>query len=236
MFSVISKQLYWDLLANPTVKTLLDQTNRRVVCMKHAQAAWMLSELAHLSGLRILEAGAGFGRVLRTLQKHERWALEMPNGNGRTVNEKRLTMPPAIRLVEGYLGGYVRDLPDNYFDVIYSISVVEHIPPTDVAGFFSEHVRLLRPKGVGLHAVDFYLGDAPQPHVESRIDSYLRAISNAGLQLRDGVSISRPLLFQTRDASASDLAMLELNNVAPRLAHQRARLQSVSLAIAVVKQ
>jgi 2-polyprenyl-3-methyl-5-hydroxy-6-metoxy-1,4-benzoquinol methylase len=235
MFEIICKQHYWSAIKDPVVSELLGQTNRRIVCLKHVQDAWILSLLAHSHGLRVLEAGGGFGRVLRTLKSHERWNLEIPDGQGRSVRNKRLVMPQGIQLIHGYLGGFVREVPSEYYDVVYSISVIEHIPLSDIDAFFLDHARILKRGGVGLHAIDFYLGDSPRQNVESRLDAYLTAIKKAGLRLRNGVAVERPLVFRTRHASASDLAMLEMNAVAAALSRQRALLQSVSLAVVVVR-
>lgn len=44
---------------------------------------------------------------------------------------------------------------DGSFDLVTSKTVVEHIPPTDLLAILREARRVLRPRGVSLHEVDF---------------------------------------------------------------------------------
>ena len=89
MLNTISKKIYWSALADPVVISHLDRTNRQMICLKHVQDAWILSKIAGNKGKRILEAGGGFGRVLRTLDDNERWNLDLHMGTGRTVLDKK---------------------------------------------------------------------------------------------------------------------------------------------------
>ena len=77
------------------------------------------------------------------------------------------------------------DLPDRFFDVVYSSQTIEHI--SDLTGAFGEMHRLLKPGGLMIHAYDPYfhpmgghsLGvlDAPYGHVrlsEGDVERYIR--------------------------------------------------------------
>ncbi|MEH6587178.1 MAG: class I SAM-dependent methyltransferase [Halioglobus sp.] len=235
MFEIISKDLYWGALDDPSVEQSLDRTSRRNICLKHIQDAWILSKLSNVVGSRILEVGGGFGRVLRTLDNNERWNLDKPAGQGRTASNNRVLMPKEYNVVHSFLGEFSDDVPSDNFDYVYSISVMEHIPISDLKSFFEDHYRILKTGGFGYHAIDFYLGNSELENVENRLDAYLQCISSAGLRFLDPPKIARPLTFRTEFATNPDLTMRYWNEIVPKLAGGRARLQSVSLAMALTK-
>lgn len=79
----------------------------------------------------------------------------------------------------------VPELPSESFDVIYSVSVLEHIK--DLEGAFAEMYRLLKPDGVIIHNYAPYfshdgghalgIGDSPWVHVRLSEAEYLRYLS-----------------------------------------------------------
>src|SRR3546814_15746324 len=127
MLSFITKEQYWSALDSVEVSRRLDATKRTVVDLKHVQDAWMLAKLSRFSGKKILEVGGGFARILRTLSGNDRWNLDKVNGAGRIILNKRLVMPDGIKLVKADLGEFCKDLPDDYLDVVFMISVLEHV-------------------------------------------------------------------------------------------------------------
>lgn len=175
--------------------------------------------------------------MLRTLDGNERWNLDMSSGEGRTDSgRKKILMPKEFTVIDAYLGDYSEQVPANYFDMVFSISVMEHIPPERIPDFFSDHYRTLKSGGIGLHAVDFYLGDSRLDNVEKRLDSYCDSIEDAGLQLISPTTLKRPLVFETEYASNPDLTMRHWNQLVPKLRSSRETLQSVSLALGVIKK
>ncbi|MEM7708758.1 MAG: methyltransferase domain-containing protein [Pseudomonadota bacterium] len=232
---MITKETYWNALDDPEVSNHLERTNRLMICLKHIQDAWILSKLAGVREQKILEAGGGFGRVLRTLDGNERWNLDKPNGSGRTVDTKKIVMPKEFHVISTYLGEYNDEVPAEYFDFVFSISVIEHIPKDHIDNFFADHFRILKAGGLGYHAIDFYLGNEELQNVETRIDSYLQGVRRAGLEFLRSPILPRPLVFHTEFATNPDLTMRYWNETVPRLASSRLSLQSVSLALAVKK-
>jgi len=41
-----------------------------------------------------------------------------------------------VNFVSGFMGDNIQNLPDNYFDLVYSISVIEHVPDEKLKSFF----------------------------------------------------------------------------------------------------
>lgn len=52
-------------------------------------------------------------------------------------------------------------VPDASFDVVTSISVVEHVPVDQLEPFFADCERICKPGGLVLHHVDIHLSDSP---------------------------------------------------------------------------
>ena len=59
------------------------------------------------------------------------------------------------------------------FDVVFSISVVEHVGTAEeLAAFHEDQLRILKPGGMFIHAIDLYLEDEPSPYWVQRFDAY----------------------------------------------------------------
>jgi glycosyltransferase involved in cell wall biosynthesis/cytochrome c-type biogenesis protein CcmH/NrfG/ubiquinone/menaquinone biosynthesis C-methylase UbiE len=105
-------------------------------------------------GARILEIGGGCTRVLKAIAKdYECWNLDKCEGVG---NGPLNVTPEGYRLIRDYIGTFSRELPDGYFDLVFSISVLEHIPEDDETfeGIYNDINRVLKPDGLSLHCVD----------------------------------------------------------------------------------
>jgi hypothetical protein len=136
-----------------------------------------------------------------------------------------------VKVVPAKLGSFAKELPEGHFDIIVSISVVEHVPYDAYPDFWRDHVRVMKPKGLALHAVDFYLGEEADPVAEKRLDQLLSAWREAGLAPDEESPIARPVVFRPNYASNPDFGMWRWNRAAPTLAARRAVAQSVSLAV-----
>lgn len=235
LLDMISKREYWDALDDPLVDARLSQTRREILDLKHVQDAWILSKCARITNNRILEIGGGFGRVLRTLQGNERWNLDTVGGPGRTVSETKRRMPTEYTVVDAMMGEFSRELPSDYFDLVFSISVIEHVPMPANRSFWQDHARVLRAGGRAYHAIDFYIGDEPNDHVEIRLNAYIAGIQENGLSFLETPTIGRPVVFRSRYATNPDLAMRHWNGIVPKLRNVREKQQSVSLGMAVYK-
>ena len=92
---------------------------------------------------RILEIGAGRGRMVRVLRSY-----------GVDAQFVCLDLNNYVREADGLgvLGNAISlPFPDNCFDLVYSLGVVEHFPET--ASALSEHVRVVKPGGMILVTV-----------------------------------------------------------------------------------
>lgn len=234
MFRFMEKRDVFALLDRPFAEAYLDRydPHRRGV-MKSMQDLWLLGKLYEKKDKRIAEIGGAFCRALRLLDGNERWNIEKHQGVGRNTKDKKLYRPPGVKVVDLYLGDFGDQLPDGYFDYVYSISVIEHIPLANMKDFFADHARVLKPGGRGLHAIDFYLGDSEQKGTEEKIDVYLDAIESSGLTFVDNTPLARPVVFRTSYAAAPVFSLHELNSLAPHGKNMRTAKQGVSLLVCV---
>uniref|UniRef100_I2Q7M3 Methylase involved in ubiquinone/menaquinone biosynthesis n=1 Tax=Desulfovibrio sp. U5L TaxID=596152 RepID=I2Q7M3_9BACT len=105
-------------------------------------------------GSRILEVGGGHSRVLPLYQHtHECWNIDKFEGAGNGATDIPVV---DYRLVLDYLGNSNPELPDDYFDLVFSISALEHVPEEETvhANILKDIQRVLKPGGASLHLLD----------------------------------------------------------------------------------
>nr|AHN97888.1 Glycosyl transferase, family 2 [uncultured bacterium lac146] len=233
MFDCITKKEYWATLDQKSVWSMLKSSPGD---LKHIQDAWMWSQLNGCRGSKIIEIGGGNSRVLLALDpSNELWNVDEFTGNAGGPNQ--VVERPGIRTVVGNLGAFSDSLPSSYFDTLFSISVIEHVPsgkPLD--DFFMDACRILKVGGRSYHAIDIYLGDDFIDYASKRIQEYLDAIQKSGQALIEPSAISAQTKFSCRYASNPDLGMYGWNKAVPQLAAMREATQSCSLKLVTVKK
>jgi glycosyltransferase involved in cell wall biosynthesis len=105
-------------------------------------------------GARLLEVGGGESRIIAAIEnRYECWNIDKLEGLG---NGPLAIRPKGHRLIRDYMGNFNRELPANYFDLVFSISTLEHVPE-DEATFRNiclDIDRVLKPGGYSLHCFD----------------------------------------------------------------------------------
>lgn len=107
------------------------------------------------TGSRLLEIGGGESRVISALKKqYEIWNLDKLEGVG--FGPKELWTQAGFRFVQDYIGTFSSELPNDYFDLVFSISTLEHLPTdqANVDAVLADIHRLLKPGGFSLHCID----------------------------------------------------------------------------------
>lgn len=236
MFDIIRKPAYWDALDEPEVFRKLGGFNAQALGrLKHIQDAWTLARLLPVRDAKILEIGGGSSRVLPVLDaSNECWNLDEFEGDGNGLAEA--PDMPGVRLVQRRLGDFPAELQDDYFDIAFSISVIEHIPSQALEAFWADHARVLAPGGLALHAIDLYIGDEPSPAVARRLQHYRELPARFGLEMVEPPAFDGAPVFRCDMASNSDWGMWRWNKTIPALRDTRAASQSVSLAMVLRKR
>ena len=106
-------------------------------------------------GSRILDVGGGISRVLNHFSdQYECWNIDKFEGLGNGPKKQKTGK---YRLVNDYMGNFNPELPDDYFDLVFSISALEHVPQEDsvfLQNIIDDMDRVLKPGGYSLHLFD----------------------------------------------------------------------------------
>lgn len=229
MFEIITKRDFFDW----TDKGLCSLDRQE---LKNIQDGFVLSELASSRNAKILEMGGGVSRVLPRLDRScELWNADRLEGDG---NGPGVSNDDArIRLVKTFLGEFSAEMPSEYFDAVFSVSVVEHIPESAIAAMVDDTIRILRPGGIAIHAVDLNIGDADmQSHVqfinqEKKIRNYLDATNGrlGKIQWLRTPTIKFPVIASATFAANSVNTQYRWAKRFPQRRASREMSQSVSL-------
>lgn len=205
--------------------------------IKAAQDAWVLSRLAGSKGLRIAEIGGGDSRVLAKLKAdNDCWNIDRLEGKHGGPARETIVMHQGVKYVDAYLGDFSSDLPSSYFDVVFSISVIEHVPDERYQSFFRDMSRIMKPGTKTYHAIDFYVGDVPRRPVDDKLNSLrVSSCNETGLYFDEVPDYPTPLTFNCSQVSNSDMAMALWNKMAPNLRDVRETCQAISLKAVWIK-
>jgi SAM-dependent methyltransferase len=98
------------------------------------------------AGSRILEVGAGgshtLGALAARLDCHAIGIEPDEDGIRKTID---LANDGAVKMIRG--DGFCLPFPDELFDVVYSLGLVEHFEYKDTEALIGEHFRVCRPGG-----------------------------------------------------------------------------------------
>ncbi|HSV26304.1 MAG TPA: glycosyltransferase, partial [Sedimentisphaerales bacterium] len=113
-------------------------------------------------GSKLLEIGGGDSRIIAALERsYECWNIDKLEGRGNGPVDVKAR---GYRLIRDYMGNFSRELPENYFDVVFSISALEHVPEDEQTfeNICLDIDRVLKVGGYSLHCFDVVLKtDAP---------------------------------------------------------------------------
>ncbi len=105
-------------------------------------------------GARLLEVGGGNSRLLAHLSgRYECWNIDRFEGLGNGPHQPEAA---GYRIVRDYMGAFNQELPEGWFDLVFSISALEHTPekPETYRRILDDIHRVLKPDGWSLHLLD----------------------------------------------------------------------------------
>jgi len=109
-------------------------------------------------GSRMLEIGGGESRIIAYFKnKYECWNVDKLEGVGNGPIQINST---GFHLVKDYIGSFNDELPDDYFDFVFSISALEHVrerAPFRLGKILKDLNRVLKPNCYSLHCFDAVL-------------------------------------------------------------------------------
>ncbi len=232
MFDFIRKEDIWRACDHG----LLSQLNQKI--SYQLKTAQDLAVLSHLhAGLHhiIGEVGGGDSRILTALSKSNR-CFNIEKFEGKHLGPAKRADIENVTVIDAYVGTFDKKLEDAFFDTLFSISVVEHVETQDLDNFFNDSIRILKPGGIFVHAIDMYLEDQPSRHQVERFDIYRSWVSGNTQASPLGPVLNGPPRFSTNMATNPDNILYGWNTLAPMLAALRMKAQSVSLIVGGVKR
>src|SRR3954471_17115569 len=138
--------------------------------LKNVQRPWAVkSILANVPPpARLLEIGGGEPIVCGLLSElgYETTLVDPYDGfaNGPTDYQRYLEQYPDVKIVREYFRPGLPGLAPQSFDAIFSISVLEHIPPDALTSCFDAIAEFLSPTGASIHCFDFILQGLGEAH------------------------------------------------------------------------
>lgn len=196
MFDIVRKHEYFELLNG-------DFADRKDHTLKGIQDAWVWKHLEKVQGKKIAEVGGGNSRILPKLKGNELWNVEKFEGVGNGPIAP--TKIDGVTVIPAFMGEFSPDIPQ--VDILFSISVVEHIPFDQYPSAFKDMARCLKPGGTMYHVVDLPLGDQPVETAQKRIQLLIDAVQDNNLIWHSPPAIGPDLTFSCDMASNSDLTM-----------------------------
>ena len=128
--------------------------------LKNYQDLLVFSFLVHNlpENAKILEVGGADSRILSYFKdKYECWNIDKLEGLGFGMTDVKSR---GYTLVKDYMGEFNKELKDEYFDLVFSISALEHVPNDDpkvLKNVTDDINRVLKPGGLSMHCFDVIL-------------------------------------------------------------------------------
>ncbi|MDZ4847950.1 MAG: class I SAM-dependent methyltransferase [Pirellulaceae bacterium] len=117
------------------------------------------------SGERIVEVGGAYSLLPEYLSEQygtESWIIDDFGGYSNETDlwqrwgnpDDWIAQHPAIRYIKKPVGMFDPELPSDYFDCVFSVSTLEHIPINLWTAIFQDMLRITKPGGRQFHCID----------------------------------------------------------------------------------
>lgn len=231
MFDFIKKNELWNAL---DAGMLTEIQGKLSFQLKTIQDLWVYSQIKDLQGKKVAEIGGGESRILpRLAQNNDCYNIEKFEGADNGPEQEIYI--PNVKNIKTFVGQSSSGLKDNYFDVLFSVSVVEHINDIEFEGFYKDCIRILKPGGYMVHAIDMYIAEDPTQFWLNRYEMYRDAVAKTPEVKPIGVVSNKPFIFTPEIASNPDNIMHGWGTLSPDLNNLRQIAQSVSIKLGAQK-
>jgi SAM-dependent methyltransferase len=250
MLQFVTKKEYWNVVDSGILKKLrpksrcfgiltsirnkIRRKNNITWSLKSVQDAIAYKYLHKYSNVTIAEIGGGESRVLPALAvKNNCYNIEEFKGVGQGP-QKEIHLKGVTNILTS-IGNFSKLIIDEQFDVIFSISVVEHVSNEKLYDFFKDCFRILKPSGKMIHLIDVYIEDTTgnNNYAANRVCEYSSIFDRKLF-----IPLSEPIIktaqdvyFSTSFATNPDNVMEEWNRLLPGYKHKREKSQSCTLVM-----
>lgn len=103
------------------------------------------------SSCKVLDLGCGAGYLLRHLTQQITFPVDLfgADFSSSSIERARSTWPTERTLPRfEYVDRYPTSFPESFFDLVYSIEVIEHLDDNMLSSMLEEASRVLRPGGI----------------------------------------------------------------------------------------
>lgn len=181
-----SRQSHWSLFDGFDVELYGKKVNKDECNLKEYQDLFVFLFIkAHVSiGSSILDIGGGHSRILSYFSKtHTCCNIDKFEGLG---DGPTLLQDVAYKTVFDYMGNFSDELDDNSFDLVFSISALEHTPEdSDKFDDIIEDInRVLKPGGYSLHLFDILFRNNDQIWANGLVDRIMATVSTINKNIR----------------------------------------------------
>ncbi|MEQ8667318.1 MAG: methyltransferase domain-containing protein [Rhodospirillales bacterium] len=145
----------------------------------------------------LLEVGAGydltFGR--RMTDDQEFWIADTKGFYPQNLLDEANKVRKA-RFVDTLVGKFHPELPENYFDIVFSVSALEHSNHDMIPNICKDMFRVTKPGGVSAHSIDVH-----GCYTEGIAKMWFEAAQAAGFLIAGGFGENRWIISPDRGSS-----------------------------------
>ncbi len=227
MLKFVNKKDYWKLL-----DLQLDRELPKAHFPWHLKSIQDLvayEKLRDLENSDVAEIGGGKSRILKAIADNNN-CVNIEKFEGRDGGPSEEYQIKGVKNVHAFVGEFSDLIPDDSFDVVFSVSVVEHVPGENLKAFIDDCYRILRPGGI-MFLVDMYLNAERKADNIARATLYEYAFSSNKFASPDGdcADLESDFSFNESYCTNPDNIMYDWNSVNPLLRELREKAQSCSL-------
>jgi SAM-dependent methyltransferase len=211
--------------------------------LKSAQDIIAMGALKDLSGKKIAEVGGGDSRLLPYLASANE-VFNIDPSEGADNGPVRPAKQKGVQNILCNIGDSEHIIEDESYDMLFSISVVEHVNNDLLDSFFKDCHRILKPGGEMIHLIDIYVGTSElseNAYFEQRHKSYTEVFHHTDRGHVNFSSVSTrsnsidDFCFRPEFATNPDSVMYAWRSIAPDLHEVRERAQLCTLLMHVAK-